>query len=72
MLLNAFYRLEFDSLVSMLNSKSIIVFQFFISLSNEINRFPTQLGNHVVNGVFVSIMTQYLNLQVDMTLLVLL
>ena len=57
MLLNAFYRLEFDSLVSMLNSKSIIVFQFFISLSNEINRFPTQLGNHVVNGVFVCIMT---------------
>ena len=70
MLFNALYRLKLYSLVSVLNPKSIIVFKFAICLAYKIDGFAAELGHHVVNGILVCIKTQYLDLQVNMILLV--
>ena len=58
MLLNAFNRLEFDPFVCMLHSELIIVFDQAVRFTSEIERLPTQLGNHLVNQILTSVIAQ--------------
>ena len=69
MLFNALDRCEFYTFVSVLDTE-VIIFNFWLNLTEEVDGAATQLGHHAVDDILVGVVAQNLDLQIKVIFLV--
>ena len=68
MFFNALDRCEFYTFVSVLDTE-VIIFDFWLNLTQKVDGAATQLGHHAVDDIFVRVVAQNLDLQIEMIFL---
>lgn len=68
--LNGLDRLELNAVVGVLNPEYVVILYQLIGFADEIHRLDAELGHHSVDIVFIRVVTQDLNLMVEVIFLV--
>ena len=68
MFFDALDRCEFYTFVSVLDTE-VIIFNFWLNLTEEVDGAATQLGHHTVDDILVRVVAQNLDLQIEVIFL---
>ena len=69
MFFDALDRCEFYTFVSVLDTE-VVIFNFWLNLTEEVDGAATQLGHHAVDDILVGVVAQNLDLQIKVIFLV--